>query len=158
MALGKLQRVESFKSTRITGRKRAVVVNGMEESDISSQCRTPSPKRQDRKTPAEPTSLLDSLPLDLLVRVVCKATHEDLKQLLLVSKFVNEATSIAKEMYFTYSTPLSKRVSDKFGELDLGESDDSCEAPNAPQRHRVATSRIHGKLGNIAIALFTYED
>ncbi|KAJ6846988.1 F-box protein-like [Iris pallida] len=153
MALGKLQRVESFKSTRITGRKRSVAVNGMEESNISSQCSTPSPKRQDRKTPTEPTSLLDSLPLDLLVRVVCKATHEDLKQLLLVSKFVNEATSIAKEMHFTYSTPLSKRVSDKFGEPD-----DSGEAPNAPQQHRVAKSRIKGKLGNIAIVLFTSED
>lgn len=168
MALGKFQRIELvpqkprgfIESTRIIGRKRVVVMNEMENSNLYSPCSTPSQKRRGRKTPPlEQTSRLESLPQDLLVRILCKVTHGDLKQLLLVSKFVNEATVIAKEMHFAYSTPLSKPMFNKFDELGLCNSEDSGEAPNAPRQYRIAKSRIDGdKLASLAVALFSSED
>ncbi|KAG1368198.1 putative F-box protein SKIP27 [Cocos nucifera] len=104
----------------------------------------------------ERSNRLESLPQDVLVRILCKVNHSDLKQLLLVSKIVHGATSIAKEMHFAFSTPSSKPVfrrEGNMGDIDL----EVCEeAPNAPKQRRVAKSRLGRKtLSSIAVALFT---
>lgn len=101
----------------------------------------------------EGTNRLVSLPQDLLVKILCKVTHEDLKHLILVSKPVNEATLIAKGQHFAYSTPRMKPVFRKADDLDLDDDlIDSREVPNAPMRRRVAKSRID--FGSIAVDLF----
>ncbi|XBI48310.1 hypothetical protein VPH35_112082 [Triticum aestivum] len=87
--------------------------------------------------------LLESLPQDVLVKV-CKVNHSDLRQLLQVSKPVSEATVVAKELHFAFTT-LSKASTD-------GEEED--DGPGAPNQHRVARSRCWGmSLASVAVNL-----
>lgn len=153
--------IELVNGTRILGRKRIVVLNRMETvSNLSSPFSTPSPKRRGPRVQLQGLNRLESLPQDLLVQVLCKVTHADLKQLLLVSKYVNEATLIAKELHFAYSTPRTKPVFRKDDDLGLDDDlEDSREVPNAPMQHKAARSRINFDLDSIAVDLFSsYDD
>lgn len=73
----------------------------------------------------------------------------------MISSFVAQ-TSIAKEMHFAFSTPCSKpifRREGNMGDIDLEVSE---EAPNAPKQRRVGKTRLGRKtLSSIAVALFT---
>ncbi|CAN1182129.1 F-box protein At1g61340 [Linum perenne] len=55
----------------------------------------------------EETSPRPRAPLKRLcsIKILCGVNHDDLKQLLLVSKPIVEATSIVKRLHFAYSTP-----------------------------------------------------
>ncbi|KAG1368200.1 putative F-box protein SKIP27 [Cocos nucifera] len=101
----------------------------------------------------ERSNRLESLPQDVLVRMLCKVNHSDLKQLLLVSKIVHGATLIAKEMHFAFSTPSSKPIFRREG--NMGDTDlEVCE--QAPKQRRVPKARLGGKtLSSVAVALFT---
>ncbi|XP_072957358.1 F-box protein At1g61340-like [Typha angustifolia] len=144
-------------STRILGRKRVVVTRKLDSSILHS----PMQKRRSIRRHMERLNRLELLPEDILVRVLCKVNHSDLKQLLLVSKSVNQATLIARELHFAFSTPLAKRVfktKNEAGEED-DEFGDSEEAPNAPKQQRFSKSRIDGKrLASITVALFASPD
>ncbi|XP_020091614.1 F-box protein At1g61340-like [Ananas comosus] len=150
------QAATSFKfvqGTRILGRKRVVISSSLDSSSFSS----PIPqKRRSCRSRMERPNRLESLPEDILVRILCKVDHSDLKQLLLVSKSVNQAALIARELHFAFSTPLVKRIFER--ENEERDSDNE-EAPDAPKQRRVARSRIDGKsLSSIAVALFTSPD
>uniref|UniRef100_A0A453BAS6 Uncharacterized protein n=1 Tax=Aegilops tauschii subsp. strangulata TaxID=200361 RepID=A0A453BAS6_AEGTS len=78
------------------------------------------------------------------VKVLCKVNHSDLRQLLLVSKPVSEATVVAKELHFAFATPSKASA-------DAEEEDDG---PGAPKQHRVARSRCRGmNLASVAVNL-----
>ncbi|KAJ3705108.1 hypothetical protein LUZ61_008813 [Rhynchospora tenuis] len=110
-------------------------------------------KRRSRRPQIERFNMLESLPKDMLVKVLCKVDSSDLGQLLLVSKTVNEAALIARKIHHLYSTP-TKRT---FKWLDA--SNNFEDAPNAPMQHRVARSRIKGKnLACLAVDLFLNYD
>lgn len=99
-------------------------------------------------------STLESLPQDVLIRIICGVDHEDLKQLSNVSKSIREATVIAKHLHFAYSTPRKAkafRIS-----IDFEESSelDEIEAPNAPRQWRSHRSINRKKLADISVALF----
>ncbi|XP_042519778.1 F-box protein SKIP27-like [Macadamia integrifolia] len=142
--------------TRAMGRKRIVVSNYVESLTPSSHFRTPSKRRLNmvRNKDDSEKSLLEALPQDILVRVLCFVDHDDLKQLIQVSKPVRDATLIAKQSHFAYSTPRAKRIPGLrtlSSDLEL----ESPEAPNAPEQKRGAKSRISGKkLSEISVALF----
>nr|VDC76302.1 unnamed protein product [Brassica rapa] len=94
----------------------------------------------------------------ILLRIICGVEHEDLKQLFHVSKAVREATLIAKQSHFAYSTPRKTSVFERsrFG-LDkpsgLGDGDDyEIEAPAAPLQKRYR-SRDEDNSG-VSVALF----
>ncbi|KAJ0983695.1 hypothetical protein J5N97_011950 [Dioscorea zingiberensis] len=143
--------LESVQMARIIGRKRVVVPVLAEESGFASPTATPMQKRRQRRSQADGLNLMDALPHDILVRTLCKVNHSDLRQLLLVSKSVHEATLVAKDMHFAFSTP-SKPVRNGSGGAGY---DEGSETPDAPKQHRVAKSRIDGKkLAGIAVALF----
>lgn len=133
--------LEFVQKTCILGRKRVAVASSMiEESGFASPVGTKVQKRLNH---------LEALPLDILLRVLCNVRHSDLTQLLLVSKAVQEATLIAKELHFTFSTPSKPKIK---GDGDLG---GGIETPNAPKRSRIAKSRLNDKkLASIAVALF----
>ncbi|MED6131450.1 hypothetical protein PIB30_010206 [Stylosanthes scabra] len=93
-------------------------------------------------------SLLEALPLDILIKVICGVEHEDLHRLFHVSKTIREAALVAKDLHFEYRTPSTFALYNPF-DMDgncLGE----IEAPKA--KLKKAKSRLNG--GNLSLALF----
>ncbi|XP_062190654.1 F-box protein SKIP27-like [Phragmites australis] len=135
-------------STRILGRKRVAVSPARGSRSPHSPVRTLRKQRSTRLHIDDTISLLESLPQDVLIKVLCKVSHSDLRQLLVVSKPVSEATIVARELHFAFATPSAKAV---FRDHGCGEEEDS---PGAPKQHRVAESRLRGKnLASIAVNL-----
>ncbi|KAF9588360.1 hypothetical protein IFM89_008790 [Coptis chinensis] len=135
--------IEYVKRAREIRRKRVMV-------SLNSSLKTPSKMKNGGKFVFN-RSIFDSLPQDILIRILCCVDHDDLKQLFKVSKTVKEAALIAKRDHFAYSTP-SKMVFRRFGDMEIED-----EAPNAPKQDRrnYRKSRIDGKkLGDITVALF----
>ncbi|KAK8501865.1 hypothetical protein V6N11_063727 [Hibiscus sabdariffa] len=87
-------------------------------------------------------SAIETLPQDVLIRIICGVEHDDLKQLF--------NTVIAKQMHFAYSTPTKVKAfrTPLFPELN------EVEAPNAPTQRRSHRSNGKKKLADISIALF----
>ncbi|XP_059440017.1 F-box protein At4g35930-like [Corylus avellana] len=48
---------------------------------------------------------LESLPMVLLVKIVCHLPHDQLKPVFHVSKRIREAVQTAKQTHFNYTTP-----------------------------------------------------
>ncbi|XP_062023525.1 F-box protein SKIP27-like [Rosa rugosa] len=98
------------------------------------------------------SSKLEALPREILIKILCGVDHEDLKQLFSVSKAIREATLIAKQLHFVYSTP--RKIPAFRTKIDFSESNDELdeiEAPNAPRLHRELPSRK--KLEEISVNL-----
>ncbi|CAG7885633.1 unnamed protein product [Brassica rapa] len=173
--LGLELELELVQYKRGFGRKRVLISSGDEICD-SPVGKTSSKKLCDEASAAGGQSReLEDLPLDILVnlsfydlwiilsylillRIICGVEHEDLKQLFHVSKAVREATLIAKQSHFAYSTPRKTSVFERsrFG-LDkpsgLGDGDDyEIEAPAAPLQKRYR-SRDEDNSG-VSVALF----
>ncbi|KAF8114162.1 hypothetical protein N665_0040s0017 [Sinapis alba] len=140
------------------GRKRILVSDSGDSTFTSPVVRKISSKKLcDKASPASSQSLeLEDLHLDILVRIICGVEHEDLKQLFHVSKTVREATLIAKQTHFAYSTPRKASVfqHSRFGlPFGLGGGDDyEIEAPGAPLQKRY---RFRNKDDSVvSVALF----
>ncbi|KAK7412272.1 hypothetical protein VNO78_03724 [Psophocarpus tetragonolobus] len=148
--------LDSYCYTLTLGRKRVVVSNDVE---TSPQVTTPFKRMCSKKiSPNSERSLLEALPQDILVKVLCGVDHEDLKQLFHVSRTIREATLIAKELHFEYSTP-KKRSLTFLNRFDLENANGlkEIQAPNAPLRK--SKSRLNGKkLADISLALFSFMD
>ncbi|RWR92342.1 F-box protein [Cinnamomum micranthum f. kanehirae] len=54
-------------------------------------------------------SRLESLPMDILVKILCHLQHDQLKAVILVSKRITSAVLLAKEWHFNYITPNRSR-------------------------------------------------
>ncbi|KAG4960524.1 hypothetical protein AAZX31_13G228800 [Glycine max] len=139
--------------TLTLGRKRVVVSDDVKVS--------PRLKRiyRDRVSLNSKRSLLDALPQDVLVQVLCGVDHEDLKQLFHVSKTIREATTVVKKLHFDISTPKKKT----FGFLNPFDLEDvngfeEIEAPNRVLRK--AKSRLNRKKldDNVLQVLFAFMD
>ncbi|KAG8385626.1 hypothetical protein BUALT_Bualt03G0064600 [Buddleja alternifolia] len=97
-------------------------------------------------------SALEDLPQEILIRILCGVEHDDLKRLFFVSKAIREATLIAKQSHFAYSTP--RKTVGFPNMVDFGDFSE-VEAPNAPKQSRVPRSRLSAKkLADISVALF----
>lgn len=159
MALKKLQH-KPIDRTHVIGRKRIIVSNHEMEKNfnLSSPFTTPSPKRRAQMAQFDDeVNRLELLPQDLLVKILCKTTHEDLKKLILVSKSINEVALMAKVEHFAYTTPRMKAVFRKDNDLEVEDNlVDSTEVPNAPMRRRVAKSQMH--FASITAKLFSSFD
>ncbi|CAK9320990.1 unnamed protein product [Citrullus colocynthis] len=140
--------------TRGLGRKRVVISCNEEDSSINlkRRCNVVSTAVDADR------SLLEALPQEILIRVLCGVEHDDLKQLVRVSKTISEATLIAKEWHFAYSTPSKVRTFRSAIELDDSSDFDEIEAPNAPPTRRFRTPLNRKKLAEISVALFAEED
>ncbi|KAK8664796.1 hypothetical protein V6N13_084570 [Hibiscus sabdariffa] len=93
---------------------------------------------------------IESLPQDVLIRIICGVDHDDLKQLFNVSKSIREATVIAKKLHFAYSTPTKVKAFRTSLDLELND----IEAPKAPVQWRTRRPINRKKLADISIALF----
>ncbi|KAH9299840.1 hypothetical protein KI387_031522, partial [Taxus chinensis] len=65
--------------------------------------KTPTPK--DEAQGPEVESRLESLPFDLLLRVLCLLHHDQLKTVFHVSQRLRKAALVARQCYFNYTTP-----------------------------------------------------
>ncbi|CAN0921096.1 F-box protein SKIP27 [Linum grandiflorum] len=88
---------------------------------------------------------LQNLPEELLVKVICGVNYPDLKNLLLVSRQMVEATLVAKEIHFNFTTPF-KVVQ---GGPETG------TAPSAPRALQQLRKRLTAKqASDLAVSLF----
>ncbi|OMO65107.1 hypothetical protein COLO4_31585 [Corchorus olitorius] len=181
MALGKIYRSYSLKLkhehgeelglgfvryTRGLGRKRIGISNEMEDCLPldSSATEVPLLKRQCSERMMimmmmmdddySEKSALESLPQDILIRIICGVDHEDLKQLFNVSKSVREATVIAKKLHFAYSTPTKTKAFRNSIDFNDSTEIEDIEAPNAPRQWRSHRAINRKKLADISVALF----
>lgn len=149
LELGLVRYTSSF------GRKRIVISNNDEDSSPKTPVKRHCGERDLVVLDLE-TSLLEDLPEEILIRILCGVDHEDLNQLSHVSKAIREATLIAKQSHFAYTTP--KKVRAFRTAIDVEESsnaDDEIEAPNAPKQSRPVQSRLFGKkLDSLSVNLF----
>ncbi|KAL8249151.1 hypothetical protein R6Q59_006019 [Mikania micrantha] len=145
MAFGVVKRTNSF------GRKRVLILNEMDIDSVNVV--SPVKKRSIGNSFSSERSLIEVLPQDILIKVICGVEHDDLKTLFHISKPIREAVMIAKKQHFAYSTP--KKVPAFRCLLDQSLDGDEVEAPNAPRQSRVARSRLNGKkLASLSVALF----
>ncbi|KAI3732070.1 hypothetical protein L1987_63267 [Smallanthus sonchifolius] len=143
--LGLVRRTSSF------GRKRVLILNQMDIDSVDVDL--PMKKRSVRGGFSFERSLMEALPQDILIKVICGVEHDDLKRLFHVSKQIKEAVMIAKKLHFAYSTP--KKVPAFRFSFDQSPDVDEVEAPNAPRQSRVARSRLCGKKrDHLSMALF----
>ncbi|KAI3818762.1 hypothetical protein L1987_12579 [Smallanthus sonchifolius] len=143
--LGLVRRTSSF------GRKRVLILNQM--GIDSEYVVSPMKKRSVGGGFSSERSLMEALPQDSLIKVICGVEHDDLKRLFHVSKQIREAVMIAKKLHFAYSTP--KKVPAFRFSLDQSPGVDEVETPNAPRQSRVARSRLSGKKqAHLSVALF----
>ncbi|XP_022977983.1 F-box protein SKIP27-like [Cucurbita maxima] len=143
------------------GRKRVVISCNQEDSSIDLTPKTPSKRRCSvvSTTVDAGWSLLEVLPQEILIRILCGLDHDDLKQLVRVSKTISEATLIAKEWHFAYRTPSKIRAFRTSIELDDNFIDlDEIEAPDAPLTRRFRSPLSRKKLADISVALFAEEE
>ncbi|XP_076915297.1 F-box protein At1g61340-like [Bidens hawaiensis] len=147
--LGLVKRTSSF------GRKRILILNEMDLDYVDVNVNvSPMKKRSVRSGFTSERSLMEALPQDVLIKVLCGVEHDDLKRLFHVSKPIREAVIVAKKLHFEYSTP--KKVPAFRCSIDQTFDGDEVEAPNAPRQSRVARSRLsRKKLAGLSVALFT---
>ncbi|KAH1208113.1 F-box protein [Glycine max] len=96
------------------------------------------------------SSLLETLPRDILVRVSCGVDHEDLKQLFNVSRTIREVDT-PKKKTFVFLNPFDFEDTNGFKKN---------EAPNVPLTKEKSKSRLNGKKldANISQVLFAFMD
>ncbi|CAA0835980.1 F-box protein [Striga hermonthica] len=140
------------------GRKRVSLSNVVVGPDFQSgdfaATTTPSKRRRfDRDSGFfESKSVLEDLPQEILIKILCGVEHDDLKRLFFVSKAIREATLVAKQHHFAYSTP--RKTVGFHDEWQFG-SFDEAEAPNAPKQSRVPRRKLSAKkLADISVKLF----
>ncbi|KAK1368516.1 putative Heteroproteinous nuclear ribonucleoprotein U-like protein 1 [Heracleum sosnowskyi] len=126
------------------GRKRVFLSNNLEEVD--SCFATPKKKYcgEDSFMSSE-KSVIEALPQDILIRILCGVEHDDLKRLFYVSKSIRAATVIAKQWHFAYSTPTKKLIFKDPVKFENSDDAYELEAPNAPKQSRNSRSRLNGK-------------
>ncbi|EOA15603.1 hypothetical protein CARUB_v10005669mg [Capsella rubella] len=171
----------SVRFTRGLGRKRILISSCVRESLSRSAVEIPvvpesppvkcSLKRQrscrrtivssssSSSSSSSEKSRLESLPQDLLIRVICGVDHDDLKSLKLVSTSIREASLIAKRLHFAYTTPRKTRAfrnSIKLEEIsDPSHQEEDIEPPNAPNHYRWTKAKRKEQLSSVSVALFT---
>ncbi|MCD7473449.1 hypothetical protein HAX54_015319 [Datura stramonium] len=136
------------------GRKRVTLSNtvGVDFISTTTTKRICSPN----SCPTNEKSVLEALPKDILIKIVCGVDHDDLKRLFHVSRALREVSLMAKGMHFDFSTP--RKTLPFRNALDveeLSDTDEVEEAPNAPMPSKIARSPFsRKKLADISVALF----
>ncbi|KAI4327768.1 hypothetical protein L6164_020192 [Bauhinia variegata] len=74
-------------------------VNLVSQNNLLGTPKTPRPED------FESESRLESLPMDLLVKILCHLLHDQLKAVFHVSQRIRKAVLIARQFHFNYTTP-----------------------------------------------------
>ncbi|CAH8345437.1 unnamed protein product [Eruca vesicaria subsp. sativa] len=147
---GQEEELGSVKITRGLGRKRVLLSSRVHEST------TPLKRQRSRTSNVSLSSRLETLPQELLIRVICGVDHEDLMSLSTVSKSIREASLVAKELHFAYTTPKKSRgYRNQLDPEDFSNHVEDVEPPNAPVHHRWTTAKRKEQRSNVSVALFT---
>ncbi|KAI3451396.1 hypothetical protein Pfo_008061 [Paulownia fortunei] len=73
--------------------------------DVFSQNNLQNTPRTPRAEECESESRLESLPIDLLVKILCHLHHDQLRAVFHVSQKIRKAVVIARQFHFNYTTP-----------------------------------------------------
>ncbi|XP_042500632.1 F-box protein At4g35930 isoform X2 [Macadamia integrifolia] len=73
--------------------------------DLLKQNKLPISPRTPRTNDCESESRLESLPMDLLVKILCHLHHDQLRAVFHVSQRVRKAVLLARQCHFNFTTP-----------------------------------------------------
>ncbi|KAE9607823.1 putative F-box domain-containing protein [Lupinus albus] len=114
-------------------------------------------------------SRLESLPMDLMVKIICHLHHDQLKAVFHVSQRVRKAVVVARQFYFNYTTPdrsrlemlstMTPRPTERWPFLSKGDEKAlkirSPHTPKAPRHGPRPPSRLKvSELRQVAAVLF----
>ncbi|XP_058098940.1 F-box protein At4g35930 [Magnolia sinica] len=77
----------------------------VELTDEIKQQKLPGTPKTPRSTDCEFESRLESLPIDILVKIMCHLHHDQLSAVFHVSKRIRKAVLHARQLHFNYTTP-----------------------------------------------------
>ncbi|KAI4314729.1 hypothetical protein L6164_027608 [Bauhinia variegata] len=138
-------------------------VNLAKQNNLLGTPRTPRPED------CESESMLESLPMDLLVKILCHLHHDQLKAVFHVSQRIRKAVLIARQFHFNYTTPdrsrqewlstMTPRPTELWPFLCKGDgkgiSIPSPHAPKAPKHGPRPPSRLKfSEMRQVAAVLF----
>ncbi|KAG2267915.1 hypothetical protein Bca4012_061595 [Brassica carinata] len=134
-------RLDSDKHKKRFGKKKVLISSGKIQ-DSKNICEKTVDKTQEFET----------LPQDILIKIICGVEHGDLKQLCNVSKTIRDATLIAKKCHFEYSTPRKtlffRDCLDSM--IDFG---DVIEVPLV-KKHQLSKITCENRASKISVSLF----
>ncbi|KAF3796465.1 F-box protein [Nymphaea thermarum] len=73
--------------------------------DVRRPPKSPATPKTPRVCDWESESRLESLPLDLLVKIMCQLHHDQLRAVFHVSRRIRAAVLLARQLHFNYTTP-----------------------------------------------------
>ncbi|KAK1303970.1 F-box protein [Acorus calamus] len=79
-------------------------------TDGSRPQKLPTTPKTPQMEDVDSQSRLESLPLDLLVKIICHLHHDQLRAVFHVSQRIRKAVLIARQCYFNYTTPDRSRL------------------------------------------------
>ncbi|KAJ0240745.1 F-box protein [Hirschfeldia incana] len=97
-----LVRPMKFDDLQVESRKSPLMLSPVGIVMQNSLLRTPKTPQAE---PCDSESQFESLPMDLLVKIVCHLHHDELKAVFHVSQRIRAAAVIARQYHFNYTTP-----------------------------------------------------
>ncbi|KAG4121034.1 hypothetical protein ERO13_D11G180200v2 [Gossypium hirsutum] len=98
----KKQEDDNLLIENMVAEKIPLMLSPMDLLKQSSMTRTPkTPRPED----FESESRLESLPMDLLVKILCHLHHDQLRAVFHVSQRIRRAVCLARQFHFNYTTP-----------------------------------------------------
>ncbi|KAJ0969889.1 hypothetical protein J5N97_022795 [Dioscorea zingiberensis] len=79
--------------------------DNLETSNVSNLHKLPATPKTPDDFGSHSQSMLESLPLDILVRIMCCLHHDQLRAVFHVSRKIRIAVILARQNYFNYTTP-----------------------------------------------------
>ncbi|TYG45764.1 hypothetical protein E1A91_D11G195200v1 [Gossypium mustelinum] len=162
----KKQEDDNLLIENMVAEKIPLMLSPMDLLKQSSMTRTPkTPRPED----FESESRLESLPMDLLVKILCHLHHDQLRAVFHVSQRIRRAVCLARQFHFNYTTPdrsrqemlstMTPRVTEHWPFLSKGDGKSnlmgSPHTPKAPRQGPRPPSRIKvTELRQIAAVLF----
>ncbi|KAL8130410.1 hypothetical protein V2J09_019565 [Rumex salicifolius] len=153
--------VRSLSRKRILIRS-ASLMEDFSGSDFDFDCKAEMPMKKlcgeggDAAVQCTDKSVLESLPLDVLIKIISGVNHEDLNQLFEVSEIISQAAKVAREFHFAFTTPTKVAAfRTPISPMEFLHNEEEAEPPNAPLR-KPGRRRFVGKkkTADISVALF----
>ncbi|KAJ3692648.1 hypothetical protein LUZ60_011743 [Juncus effusus] len=114
---------------------------------------TSAPKRRRNGGPElESINIIESLPQDLLVKVMCRVDFCDLKHLNLVSTTFCAAAKVAKDIHPSYCTPIKQEVT------NMENYKDTPDVVVRSVRHSYSYSPPEKDISAVAVVLFENDE
>ncbi|XP_074296665.1 F-box protein At4g35930-like [Silene latifolia] len=99
------QKVTPLPESQLMMSRKRFMLSMVSPLKLVNQCSLPNTPKTPRAEDYEYESRLESLPMDLLVKIICHLRHDHLRAVFHVSRTVRMAVIHARQSHFNYTTP-----------------------------------------------------